>query len=102
LRKDIKGNGYYVISKDSDDIHKLDVLLFWTIDPSLIDVDYGTKGFGKILGHGCVSEKENIVPSPVIEIYGDCKIYYSGITIDGVKVKVTYEYKHEQSILKRI
>ena len=95
------GNSYFVISKNKCLTHKTDLLLFWDISHTLKEVTYTIGGFAKEIGKGYTGYKDNHIPAPVIEVYGDCKLSYSGIDEDK-NIKVTYDYHYDNEVLKRI
>ncbi len=95
------GNIYIVISKNSTVTHKKDILLFWDLGDSITDLEYNIEGFANEIGIGYNGNQEIKYPAPVIEIYGDCKLSYTGL-VNDVLVNVSYSYDHNNSILKRI
>lgn len=102
ILKDKLGNIYYVISKDSNEHHKKDVVIFWDIKDDLTNIIFKTDGFVKVLGHGFNGTAENPIPAPILEIYGDASFHYEGLDENKKIKKVSYQFTHNSGVLKRI
>lgn len=95
------GNKYIVISKNSDPSHKLDTLLFWDIEHPVTNIEFTINGFANEIGRGYNGTETIKSPAPVLEIYGDCELSYTG-QINDKNVAITYLYDYNNSTLKRI
>jgi len=82
-KKDSKNNYLYFISTDRMEEHKNDYIVLWEIPNRFYtDVSYDISGDVKLIGEGSLgrSRGSNIFtsPAPVLEVYGNCKLEWSG------------------------
>ena len=98
---DQTGNKYIVISKNSNPGHKADSLIFWEVPVGVRELEYSIDGFANEIGSGYKGDKENKVPAPVLDVYGDCKLSYTGYLNDK-NITVTLMYIHKNNELKRM
>jgi len=96
--KDAKGNICYNIGIDSDPSHTSNILVLWSpADRSYTGIKTALRGACEVIGTG-----RNIVnrtrgestPAPVVEIYGDAVLTWSGVRSDGALVEQSIEYSH--------
>jgi len=97
IKKDIKGNAYYMLSKDNTYTHRKDILLLWEIpNKNYSDVKYTIVGDSEVLGSGCNGrirgEKRYLSPAPIIEIFGDTTLTWSGVDTSGRTHSQTITY----------
>ena len=97
-KQDSKGNYLYFISTDGMEDHKNDYLLLWEIPNKFyMDVKYEINGDVKLIGEGSLGRTRGITsytsPAPVLEIYGNCELSWSGLSEDGnlYKQRVTFK-----------
>jgi len=90
ILKDAKGNVCYNIGIDSDPSHVNNILVLWTpAERAYSDVVVDVSGSCEIVGHGKnIANRTNreSSPAPVVEIYGDADLYWTGKRADGVVV----------------
>lgn len=100
---DKKNNKCYNIATDNNPSHCTDVLLLWNIPSrSYRNISYSISGDVSLIGEGyngkSTSDRVITAPAPVLEIFGDCEISWSGINNSGAMVKqqIKYHYHTEQ------
>jgi len=99
LLADTKGNLCYNIITDNDPSNESDILLLWTIPTRTYkDIKYNISGSVDLLGEGSHgrSRGPNSVstPAPVLEIYGDCQLRWSGLSSEDGEIEqiISYDY----------
>jgi len=96
--KDFKDNPVYNIIRDNDPTHCSDIMLLWTIvAKGCKDITYAVDGEAIEIGKGSYGKRRGnnvyIYPAPVLEIYGDCVLTWSGTDARGMKLKQVIEYE---------
>ncbi|MCI4435726.1 MAG: hypothetical protein JHC33_02800 [Ignisphaera sp.] len=98
--KDLKGNNVYIVGINNAATDKNDVIVFWEIpNKYYTDVKYTITGDCSIIGLG-VNGKERdgkiyTSPAPVVEVLGDCILYWSGKTENNTIITQTIKYNHK-------
>lgn len=92
--KDKKDNTLYMITIDHNQNHKQDMLIFWEIpNVNYTEVTYKITGMANDIGHGWSGKERGEIcfksPAPVIEIYGNATLEWSGLDRDGNNIKQT-------------
>lgn len=87
--KDRNGNCLYSISIDNVRNHKKDAILILEIpNNNYTEVNFTTTGNVSVLGQGIIgktrSDKLYSSPAPILEIYGDCVLTWTGKNGDDI------------------
>lgn len=98
-KQDSKGNYLYFISIDHMDNHKEDYIILWEIPNKLYtEVTYTINGDASELGSGISGRSRGSTnytsPSPVLEIYGECELCWTGVNANGIKHKQIISFKN--------
>lgn len=106
--QDTNGNDIYLVSADNNNSHVEDILLFWEIpNKNYKNVIYTLNGDCTKLGQS-ITKKERgndtfITPAPVIEIFGECVLMWSGDSQDNKNVsQVIKIYKENDKLIFNI
>jgi len=96
---DVLGNTNYSITLDYNTLHQRDLLVLWDIpNKNYIKVDYKVEGDSSKIGSGKNGrDRGDIVyvsPAPVIEIFGDAVLSWTGVTSDGTSHSQTSSYDY--------
>lgn len=91
----------YVLTKDSNSIHKKDVLLIWEIpNNNYLNITYNLQGSCQKLVEAVSgrSRTNNKLTAPclLIEVLGDCKLEWRGVDLDGRQVSQTIDYDYNK------
>lgn len=89
FKKDRKGNSVYYVTEDNINDHRNDYVALWDIPNKLYkDVKYTIIGKATVLAEGSKAiVRDDITytsPSPILEILGPCKLFWSAKTMDGM------------------
>lgn len=98
--KDKNNNNIYSVSIDNVKNHKKDIILIWEIpNNKYTSVVFTINGDVSLLGEGVIGKTRNGVdytsPAPVLEIFGVCKLTWSGIDEHNNTVGGVIEYDKE-------
>lgn len=102
--KDNRGNYIYMVDKDEISLYNNNIILFWDIPITTCDdVEYQLEGNVRTLADGEYAKEYLdsvlVVPAPILEIYGDCKLSWSGLdSVRNIKYKqsITYNYNRDE------
>lgn len=97
--KNPENKQFYAVYSDNVESHTSDIILFWEIpNKRYTDIEYSFTGSCRELGKGETGmSRDGIVyksPAPVLEIYGDVTLTWTGKDMQGRSLSqtVTYEY----------
>jgi hypothetical protein len=109
LQKDTHNNPIYCIYCNDVNNYKKDIILIWEIPNKLYtNVKYEIKGDVTKLAEASYGQERDgvnyISPIPVLEIFGDCELTWSGIDKHSVKVGqiIKYNYVLDQWDIKSL
>lgn len=99
IQKDNHGNPMYCIYCSDINNYKRDIVLIWEIPNKLYtDIMYEIKGDVRQLAEATYGqEREGKIyksPIPVLEIFGDCELTWSGIDNHSLKVGQVIKYNY--------
>ena len=96
--KDKAGNNIYVINKEERIGFNSDIIVYWEFPYSTYkDIEYSLEGKVRELAVGKTTtwylDNKVVVPAPMLEVYGSCKLHWSGIDINkGQKISQIISY----------
>lgn len=109
IQKDQNGNILYCIYPNDAYSYKKDIVLLWEIpNRSYLNVKYEIKGDVELLAEASYGKERLGVnyksPIPVLEIFGDCELTWTGVDREGKQVGqiVKYNYVIDQWDIKSI
>jgi len=97
---DVLGNKNYIISTDNNSIFKDDLLVLWDIHhKNYIKVEYEISGDISEIGKAYNGrDRGDIVyksPAPILEVFGDCTLAWTGTNQNGDVFSQTFEYTYQ-------
>lgn len=107
--KDKHGNTCYCIYKSELNTYEKDIVLIWEVpNRYYTNISYNISGDAMVLAEACYGKYRFGVnymsPIPVLEIFGDCELTWTGIDRQNNKVGqvIKYNYAIEQWDIKPI
>lgn len=99
ILRDKKKNVVYNITIDLSETHKKDIIVFWEIpNKNYLEVSFKVSGLATLLGEGISGKERGEVlyssPAPVIEVLGDCELYWTGKDIENKNISQTIKYDY--------
>ncbi len=96
---------FYAVYSDNVDSHTTDTVLFWEIpNKRYTNVNYTFEGSCREIGcgeTGMVRDGTSYMsPAPVLEIYGDVTLEWTGIDMQGKNLSQTIHYEYATSTWK--
>lgn len=93
---DRMGNCYRTLSKKL--VSCDDIILFCRFDVDLIDICFDYQGMIEKIGSGLFLNTSNEYksPGPVFYVYGDFKLSWAGVNINGEKINKSLKYDYDK------